>query len=292
MQGFLNINKPKGITSFGVIEVLRNVLGVKKLGHAGNLDPHATGVLVVGIGKATRFLPYIMDLEKEYLAKVKLGILTDTLDETGEILDRKEVPTLSREELEGVLKEFVGDVMQTPPPFSAVKVKGERLYDLAREGVLVSPKPKKVKIKHISLEEFGEDYIIIKVQCGKGTYIRSLARDIAEKLETYGIVSELTRMRVGHFKIEDSVRLDVPQIAVKVIKIEDGLCHLPRIFLREKSVSYFKNGNRVGTSGIAQKDREAKSFILCRVFSPWGDFLGIGILKWDGVHPKRLLPAH
>ena len=290
MTGFLNVDKPRGITSFGVIEVLRRVLNVKKMGHAGNLDPHATGVLVIGVGTATRFLPYIMDLEKEYLATIILGKLTDTLDETGEILDTKEIPPLERKKLEKVLKSFIGEISQIPPPFSAVRVKGERLYDLAREGVLVSPKPKKVTIYRIEIVDVESDRFTIKVVCGKGTYIRSLAKDVGEKLGTYGMVGDLQRLRVGNFKIEDSVKLDDPDLEKKLIKIDKALTHFPKLILKEKAAYYFSHGNKVGLSGIFSRDREIKNFVICRVYDNWGKFLGLGIHKWDGVYPKRLLP--
>lgn len=291
MKGFLNINKPRGITSFGVIEVLRKVFNVRKMGHAGNLDPHAKGVLVVGIGSATRFLPYIMDLEKEYLATIMLGKLTDTLDETGQILDTKEVPPFDMKRLKEVLSGFVGEITQTPPPFSAVKVKGERLYDLAREGVLVSPKPKKVRIFSIEILDLNREHFTIKVVCGKGTYIRSLARDIAGKLGTYGMVGELTRRRVGDYSIENAVELDDPDLPEKLIKIDEALSYLPKVVVKEKAAFYFSHGNKVGLLGITSRDKEVRNFILCRVYDARGKFLGLGIHKWDGVYPKRLLPT-
>ncbi len=290
MNGFLNVDKPKGITSFGVIEVLRKSLNQKKMGHAGNLDPHATGVLIVGIGNATRFLPYIMDLEKEYVATVILGVHTDTLDETGEILDKKKVPPIDEEKLKSILKGFIGEIMQSPPPYSAVRVKGERLYDLAREGVLVSPKPKKVRIYNIELLDMDNDRFTIRVVCGKGTYIRSLARDIAEKLGTYGIVGSLKRIRVGSFHVDDAVKLDDPKISEKLIRIDEALIHLPKVVLKEKAAYYFSHGNHVGLSGIVSKDRDVRNFVVCRVYDYWGEFLGLGIHKWDGIYPKRLLP--
>lgn len=290
-EGFLNINKPRGLTSFGVVREVRKIFNIKKVGHAGNLDPDATGVLVIGIGKATRFLPYITDLEKEYIARIQLGILTDTLDRTGEILKRKDVPKLDEERVKEVLKHFEGEIMQSPPPYSAVRIEGRRLYDLAREGVLVNPKPKRVKVYSIELLDIGEDYLTLKVIAGKGTYIRSLARDIAEKLGTVGIVGDLKRTRVGHFRVEDSLSLDYPELREKIMPIDEGLKHLPEVVLKERAAYYFRNGNRVPPAGILRRSPKARSFEFIRVYDETNHFIGIGYLKWDGIYPKKVLPT-
>jgi tRNA pseudouridine55 synthase len=291
MEGFLNIFKPKGITSFGVVKEIRKRTGEKKVGHAGNLDPHATGVLVVGVGKATRFISYIMNLDKEYIAKIKLGILTDTLDITGEILMTKEVPNLGRMELLDAIKSFEGEILQIPPAYSAVRIEGKRLYDLAREGVLISPKAKKVKIYSIELLTMDKNSFSIRVTCSKGTYIRSLARDIAERLGTVGIVEELERVRIGNFKIDQAVQLDDPDIIGKIIPIDKGLEHLPEIVLKERASVYFRNGNRVSLSGILRRSSSARSFDHVRVYDETHHFIGIGFLKWDGVYPKKVIPT-
>jgi tRNA pseudouridine55 synthase len=162
MEGFLNLNKPRGPSSFQVVDAVRKTLGIKKAGHAGTLDPHATGVLVVGLGKATRLIPFVSDLEKEYIATIKLGVSTDTLDGEGEIMARKEVPPLTREEINEAFSEFTGEIEQVPPPFSAVRVEGERLYDLARDGIRVHTKPKRVFIQEIELLEANGDRLVIR----------------------------------------------------------------------------------------------------------------------------------
>ena len=292
MHGFLNIDKPRGITSFGVIEELRNKLGIKKMGHAGNLDPDATGVLVVGVGKGTRFLEFIMDLEKEYMATIKLGVLTDTLDMTGEVIDEKPVPELSETRLRKVLKGFLGDIMQTPPAYSAIRVEGKRLYELAREGVYVKPKPRRVRIHRIELLGLAGDEFMIRVVCSKGTYIRSLARDIGEKLGTYGVVKELRRTRVGHFRVENAVPLDadVERLKSALLKIDEGLSHLKEVILKEKAARYFQNGTQVGIAGILRKSPDARSFEHVRVYRPDGRFIGVGYLRWDSLSPVKVLP--
>ena len=291
MDGFLNLNKPKGITSFTAVEEVRRRLKEKKAGHAGNLDPNATGVLVIGLGKATRFLPYITDVEKEYIATIKLGVLTDTLDASGEVMDKKDVPPVDRAQLEEVLRHFIGEIEQTPPAYSAVKIEGKRLYELAREGVLVNPKPKKVTIYEIELLDLGEDEFRIRAVVSKGTYIRSLARDIAVRLGTYGIVKDLVRTRIGHFTLEEAVDLDDPDLEKKVIPPDEGLIHLGEVVLKEKAAWYFRNGNRVGVSGILSRSKNVRSFEYVRVYDESGEFIGVGFMKWDGLYPKRVIPV-
>jgi tRNA pseudouridine55 synthase len=291
MNGFLNINKPKDITSFGVVKHIREVLKVKKAGHAGNLDPNATGVLVLGTGKATKFLPFVVQLEKEYVATVKFGLLTDTLDSTGEVLMHKDVPKLERKAVEEVLKEFVGEIDQVPPSYSALKFQGKRLYELAREGVLVSSKPKRVIVRRIELMELEEDELTLRVTCSKGTYLRSLARDLGERLGTLGIIQDLVRMKVGHFTLKDAVPMDDPGLAEKIIPLEQGLTHMPEVYITDRAGQYFRHGNRIGSGGmVGGRPSGIRSFQHVRVFDESGAFLGIGLLKHEGLHPKRVIP--
>lgn len=289
MDGFLNIDKPKGITSYDVIRILKKRLGVQRIGHAGNLDPHATGVLVVGIGKATRFLPFVQELEKEYIAVIQLGVLTDTLDITGEVLDTREVRPFSQERLLEVLKRFEGEIKQTPPAYSAVRVAGQRLYKLAREGIHVVPKPKTVFIHRLELLAMERDSFTLRILCSKGTYIRSLARDIGEALGTYGIVKELQRTRVGHFRVEDAVSPDDPEIEKRILPIDQGLAHMPEVFLSHRAADLFRHGNRVPSKGIQKFNPHVRAFQKVRVYDEAGRFLGVGLFHWDRVDPKRVL---
>jgi len=292
MDGFLNINKPRGLTSFDVIRKLRKILKIRKMGHSGNLDPGATGVLVIGVNKGTRFLEYILNLEKEYVATIQLGVLTDTLDMDGNILEEKEVPVITQSELEAVLEEFTGEIEQVPPSYSAIKKGGKRLYELAREGVFVVPKARKVYIYSIELLEFQRDSFKIKVVCSSGTYIRSLARDIALRFNTYGCVKNLVRTRIGHFKIENSIDLENEEkIKKSLIPVGEGLSFMASVTITNNSSFYFRNGNKVPQSAIIKRSHDARSFSLVRVFDQSGDFLGVGMLKWDGVYPKKVLTS-
>ena len=207
MNGMLLINKPAGMTSFDVVAVLRRVTHIKQIGHTGTLDPFATGVLPICIGKATKLIEYLPD-DKEYTATVQFGANTDTYDLEGEVtqtFDKK----ISQTDLKEILKDFEGEIEQLPPIYSAIKVKGKKLYEYAREGKEVEIKPRKVFIKKIELLSFdyeGQNAQIL-VECSKGTYIRSIAFDIGQKLNCGGYLIALKRTKAGMFSIEKSINL-------------------------------------------------------------------------------------
>jgi tRNA pseudouridine55 synthase len=210
-SGFLFVDKPAGVTSHDVVAALRRALAVGKVGHAGTLDPMATGLLVVAVGRATRLLRFVQDLPKEYLARIMFGVATDTLDADGAVLWREPMP-FAEEELEAVLPRFVGAVLQVPPMVSAVRVGGRRLYELHRAGETVDREPRPVEIQRISIEEFAPgDYpeAVLSVRCGKGMYVRVLADDIAAALGGRAHLCGLRRTRVGSIDAErDAVPLD------------------------------------------------------------------------------------
>jgi tRNA pseudouridine55 synthase len=289
MDGFLNIYKKKGPTSYDVIRAIKKHLKIKRVGHAGNLDPMGEGVLVVGIGKATRFLEFIMNETKEYRVKVKFGILTTTLDSEGEVIQEMPVPTLDREKLLSVLAQFQGEIEQVPPSFSAIKFEGKRLYEYAREGVFLVPKPRKVKIHKIDLLEIGDDYIVIDVECSSGTYMRSLARDIGQKLGSVAIVEDLTRLRVGDYRIENAVQIDDGKKLIEsIIPIHEGLPMKTSVFLNPSGAMMFMNGNKVPRRFISRLSQEARAFSLVKVFDNENNFLGVGFLTWEGLEPKKV----
>ncbi|MBO6181564.1 tRNA pseudouridine(55) synthase TruB [bacterium] len=208
MFGFINIYKPEKMTSFGVIAILRKITHIKQIGHSGTLDPFATGVLPVCIGKSTRLIEYLDD-DKEYIATVKFGADTDTYDLEGQILKTYETK-ISKSQLEMVLDDFKGEIEQYPPKYSAIKVNGKKLYEYARKGQEVEIKPRKVYISKIELLEFDEQNQIAKiiVGCSKGTYIRSIAYDIGQKLNCGGHLIALERTKAGKFTIENAIKLD------------------------------------------------------------------------------------
>tara|TARA_B100001758_G_C18413926_1_gene617949 strand:- start:4263 stop:4913 length:651 start_codon:yes stop_codon:yes gene_type:complete len=203
----LNIYKPKGITSFGVVKEIRKIIN-EKVGHGGTLDPFAEGVLILGTGKDTKTLSKITNYNKSYTALIKLGETTNTLDPEGSITENKEVPPLNRSLIKHVLQSFQGEIFQEPPMFSAKKIAGKKLYELARKNIVVKRDPVKITIKDIDLINFTESTLKITTTCSKGTYIRVLGNDIAKKLGTVGYLEELIRTRVGEYLIEDSKTIE------------------------------------------------------------------------------------
>ena len=204
----INIYKPRGITSFGVVKKIRKIVGEKKVGHGGTLDPFAEGVLVIGTSSDTKKLKKITDTDKTYTASIELGKTTNTLDLEGDVIERKKIPTLSEAKINKVLESFLGTSMQTPPMFSAKKIGGVKLYELARKNIIVDRKPTQIKISDINIINFNETNIVFTVSCSKGTYIRVLGKEIAEKLGTVGHLNSLIRTRVGEYFINDSISLD------------------------------------------------------------------------------------
>lgn len=207
MFGFLNVYKPAGMTSHDVVAVLRRITGIKQIGHTGTLDPFAEGVLPVCIGKATRLIEYLND-DKAYIGTVQLGSSTTTFDIEGEIVNSSD-KKVDLEVIEKNLELFRGNIEQLPPIYSAIKVKGKKLYEYAREGKEVEIKPRKVNISRLEIKNFDKEkqQLSLIIECSKGTYIRSIANDLGERLETYGHLIKLVRIKAGDFNVEDSVQL-------------------------------------------------------------------------------------
>lgn len=207
-EGFIVVNKPKGITSFGVISRLRKITGVKKIGHCGTLDPLATGVLICAIGRsATKKMDLLLKKDKNYLAEIELGKISPTYDYEGELNSVKYKNIPKENNIENVLEEFIGETVQTPPVFSAKKINGKRAYDLARSGKKVKMPKRKIKIYKIKITSFNFPILKLSVSCGSGTYIRSLANDIGNSLGTGGVLKNLKRTSVGSIKISKAISL-------------------------------------------------------------------------------------
>lgn len=207
MDGILNIYKEAGWTSFDVVAKLRGILKVKKIGHTGTLDPDATGVLPVCVGRATKAVEALMNHDKEYETVLLLGKKTDTGDLGGKVLAECAVPELSREKIEEVVQSFVPGYAQIPPMYSALKINGKRLYEYAREGIEIEREPRAVSIPRIEIVDIALPRIIMRIECGRGTYIRALCEDIGEKLELPACMEKLTRTRVGVFSIEEALTI-------------------------------------------------------------------------------------
>lgn len=208
MDGILNIYKPSGPSSHDIVAKIRKITGIKKVGHAGTLDPFAEGLLIVLIGSATKLQFKFMNMDKTYVATLKLGAISDTYDKTGRIKKTKGTKGITKRKLKGVLRDFIGEIKQTPPAYSAIKIKGKKAYELARRGEKVRLKSRKVKIYNIKVLDYKYPRLKIEVRCGKGTYIRSLANDIGQKLSTGAYLEKLIRAEIGDFNIKNSVKLD------------------------------------------------------------------------------------
>jgi len=204
----LNIEKPEGWSSFDVVKKIKKITGYKKVGHAGTLDPFASGVLLICIGKATKKIKEFMDLPKQYQAILQLGKSTNTLDKTGNFIEEKPIRPFTDREIKQILQSFIGKSKQKVPAYSAVKVGGRRFYSLARQGKEVPERFKTVHIYELQLLESHKDRLTFEVRCSRGTYIRSLGLDIAQKMGTTGYLAELVRKSIGDFRIEDSLSID------------------------------------------------------------------------------------
>ena len=208
MDGILIINKPQGYTSHDIVNIVKKALNTPKVGHTGTLDPNATGVLPILIGKATKVSKYLIEHNKTYVAELALGEKSSTGDTEGEIIEKKEVPLLNEEQIKQVLKSFEGKQMQTPPIYSSIKINGKKAYEYARKGQNIQLEPRPIEIMKISFIKFENNVLKYEVQCSKGTYIRVLCEDIAERLGTVGLMKNLCRTRVNEFDIEDSCKIE------------------------------------------------------------------------------------
>lgn len=257
--GFLNIYKPVGMTSHDVVAVLRRITKIKQIGHTGTLDPFAEGVLPICIGKATRLIEYLQD-DKEYLATVQFGASTNTFDLDGEkisVSDKK----VTKSEVEEGLEAFRGEISQLPPIFSAIKVKGKKLYEYARKGEDVEIQPRKVVIENIELKSFDEEtqQAQILIKCSKGTYIRSIANDLGKNLDCGGYLVKLVRTQAGSFRVEDSVQLDGIEVERNLINPTDVL-NLPKIAVTKNDLEKIKNGMPIDFS--LNEDIKVGNFVV------------------------------
>ncbi len=278
--GFLNIYKPVGMTSHDVVAVLRRVTKIKQIGHTGTLDPFAEGVLPVCIGKATRLIEYLQD-DKEYLATVQFGASTNTFDLDGEktfTSDKK----VKKEEIIEALKSFEGEISQLPPIFSAIKVKGKKLYEYARKGEEVEIQPRKVFIENIELNSFDEEsqQAQVLIKCSKGTYIRSIANDLGEKLGCGGYLVKLIRTQAGNFRVENSIQLDGIDVENNLLNPLDVM-DLPKISVNDEDLTRIKNG-----MPILKKCDKIGNFVIL-VYNDV-EICAVGIADGDKIKLKKV----
>lgn len=272
MDGIIIINKPKGCTSHDIVYKVKKTCG-EKVGHTGTLDPNATGVLPILIGTGTKLSKYLIDHDKKYLATIKLGIKTSTGDNEGEITEKKAVPILNEQTIQKALEKFIGKQTQTPPIYSAIKVKGKKLYEYARKGEQVQIPSREITIYSISLIKINTDELQIEVECSKGTYIRTLCEDISNELGTVGYMKELQRTKVGQFTIEQAIdsNLTKQDIENNIISLEMFLKNFESIQLNNKELTQFLNGVKI--------TKNVKNGIY-KMYNN-GNFLGTGIIEQE-----------
>lgn len=282
MDGVIVIRKEKGFTSHDVVAKLRGILHMKKIGHTGTLDPDAEGVLPVALGKATRLVDMITDKEKTYEAVMRLGVVTDTQDMSGTVLSQTAELHVTEEELRAVIESFVGDYMQVPPMYSALKVNGKKLYELAREGKTVERKPRPVHFYEIEILEIDLPLVHFRVTCSKGTYIRTLCHDIGEKLGCGAAMETLLRTKVGRFTLDDAITLAQTEEAVKngtieskVLGIEEILAEYPRVCCTKEGDRLLANGNPLVQTLVDAEEKDGWT----RMCNSEGNFAGV--YQWD-----------
>lgn len=287
------IRKEVGLTSFDVIRELRNLFDSQKMGHCGTLDPIAEGLLLVLSGKGTRLVEYIHKLDKEYHAEIKLGEQTTTDDRTGKTIFGGDISNLDEEDVEKYLSEMRGYILQQPPAFSAVKVEGVRAYKKARSGYLTPPEKRLVHIEEITIREFNPPLLSIKVVCGTGTYVRSIARELGSCLGCGAHLSSLIRTRIGPYSVYDSITINqLSQLQIEdndeecgfFINIDDMLPWIDFITLGDGGWRRLSNG-----SHITRTDIDAD---LVRLLNSSDEFVGIGEVREDRVYPKKMLKLY
>jgi tRNA pseudouridine55 synthase len=286
----LVVSKATGITSFGVVALVRKRLGVRRVGHGGTLDPGAVGVLPILIGEATKLMPYLLESDKEYVVTLRLGVRTDTQDVAGRVLATAPVPPLVLEDLVRATRPFVGRQRQVPPMFSAVHHEGRRLYEFARRGIEVSRQPREVTVHAITVEEVAAPRVRLRIVCGKGTYVRTLVADLGEALGCGAAVESLLRRRVGPFGLDEAVPssevADMPDetLWARVLSPESVLVGWPVVQLDAPAASAFLHGQAVS----APTPPPAAGFVAVHAA---GELLGVGRAAAGWIKPARILHA-
>ena len=284
IHGILNINKEAGYTSHDVVAKLRGITKQKKIGHTGTLDPDAKGVLLICLGKATKVCELLTSKDKVYVATLLLGKSSDTQDSAGEILSEHPTSYLTEEEVANCIQGFIGESHQIPPMFSALKVNGKKLYELAREGKVIERQPRKIVIEEMNILWMDLPRVRLEIKCSKGTYIRTLCHDIGQKLGCGGLMEELLRTRVGDYTLEDSITLDEfreyfqkSQMEEVLMRIDDVFEEYPKYTLKKSGESLAYNGNPLPEKMVT-RDTQLNNGEKVRLYDCSENF--IGIYRW------------
>ena len=294
VNGIINVYKEKGYTSFDVVAKMRGIFGQKKIGHTGTLDPVAQGVLPVCLGNATKVCDLLTDKDKVYKATMLLGIQTDTLDISGKVCNKAMV-NVTEQQVRDVISTFVGTIEQVPPMYSALKVNGKKLYELAREGKTIERKARKVSIYDITIDEICLPEVVMTVSCSKGTYIRSLCDDIGTKLGCYGCMKELLRTKVACFDIGDAYKIsEIEKLKESIVLPVDMLFeNIPAVNTVLMAQKLIENGNRIPAEMInadGNKQRKYDDEGRYRIYNPEDSFVGIYTYKaeTDDFKPVKI----
>ncbi len=279
LNGIINIYKQKGCTSHDVVMKVRKALKTKKVGHAGTLDPDAEGVLTVCVGKGTKLVELMTEKDKEYVATVKLGVITDTQDITGQVIESRVVGDIMDDEIKEVLNKFMGDYMQVPPMYSAIKVGGKKLYEIAREGRVIEREARKVSINNIEfIERISKDEFLIKVDCSKGTYIRTLCHDIGEKIGVGACMKTLIRTRVANYTLNECLKLEdldnQELIEQRLISVENSLDRYEKLQVNGIGEKQLINGAKISLKNIKNSDIIIENKIY-RVYNVKEEFIAL-----------------
>lgn len=300
MDGIFNIYKEKGFTSHDVVAIVRRTIHMKKVGHTGTLDPDAEGVLPVCVGKATKLSDVIMDGRKSYRAMLRLGVTTTTEDASGEVLETKEVD-FNEDRIREVVASFIGKLEQVPPMYSAVKVNGKKLYELAREGKEIERKSRTIEVYDIRIRQFlPPDRVEFDVDCSKGTYIRTLCADIGKALGCGGHMAELLRTRTGTFSLENAIKLDEMKALAEqgkaeeaLLTMEDALKDFPVVKVAEKSAKLLYNGGKIQEKYFTQKPAPLKVGEIVAVYDFKDNLVGLYEIKQENesflIKPFKML---
>jgi tRNA pseudouridine55 synthase len=287
MNGILNILKPTGMTSHDVVSSVRKILNTKKVGHAGTLDPNVAGVMVVCVGKGTKLSDYLMSGDKEYVCELVLGQSTDTQDSYGTVINQNNEFNVSKDEILSVLKEFEGEQLQVPPMYSAVKLNGKKLYEYARQNIVVEKPGKLINIRKIELIRYENNRVLMKVKCSKGTYMRTLCHDIGEKLGTHGHMGVLIRTEAKGLHINNSVTLEALEFLFKNNRLSECLMSIDEVYPLEKVVVDDEFYDRITAGNEVYYGKNVNSdelYIYCR-----NTLIGIGKHVNNSVKIEKLL---
>lgn len=292
MDLIINLNKPAGITSHQAVAAVKRLLNIRKAGHTGTLDPMATGVLLVCLNEATKVTRFLLDMDKRYLARVKLGERTDTYDSQGNVIEQRDASKLTEEDVVRAVRMFEGSITQRPPMFSAVKVQGKKLYELARRGIEIERLERHVSIYELKVLNFDLPYFDLAISCSKGTYIRTLCDDIGNVLGTGAHLYCLERSAIGPFDVKDSARQE--ELAKKdffevfnksYCSIDQALSAIKQIELDERDYRSAKNGSAIKINKI--NDLSSGDFVKLK--GPLGNLFGIGRINSDHIRIERIL---